>query len=223
MKNYRSTKKDSEIKNIVSQSQKSKKNIVWQTNGEFRQVFEVLEIIKDIQLNLLIIKLDLNFGQIDTTKDIYVKFAYENSVYKTRCLRFQDDKITIISPSELHTTEKRHAPRKRFRSYQDANVDLAMSVYEDFSKPHNLRLRLLDISFEGFAINVSKTNLDFIRSCLQFNLLEINGRKLASPKAVKLRYVTAVVKNSGGKQNIINRVGFSFVDSFTKEQLKMYF
>lgn len=223
MKKYRITKKESELKSIISQSIRLKTNILWQTNGEFRQVFSIVEMKKDVQLNLLLLKIDLSFGTIDPNQPIYIKLDFNDSVFKAKCLRFEHDVITIISPVQIHTIEKRNAPRKRFRSYEDANVDLAMSIYEDFSSPHNLRLKLLDISLEGFAIQVSKTNLDFIRKCQVFNLLELNNKNLTSPVPVNFSYASAVIKNTGGKQKIINLIGFSFKKPFTKEQLKLYF
>jgi hypothetical protein len=223
MKNYRITKKESEIKGIISQSIKHSNNIAWQTSGEFRQVFDVIEMKKDVQLNLLILKLDVGFGSIDKNREIYIKLAHENSVFKAKCLKVDFDRVTVIAPSELHTKENRIAPRKKFKSYDEASMQIAMSVYDDFSSPHILKVKLLDISTDGFAAQVSKTNLDFIRSCVHFNLLEVNGHKLHKPVPIKFSYVTAVIKNTGARQRIINRIGYSFLKPFTKDQLRMYF
>jgi hypothetical protein len=216
---YRSTTDQKEILRILQKSSTSSENILWQPNGEKKNIIPIQCFEIDFVSREVVVFFDRSRFIFSSHLPVYLKLDHRTSVFKVAEIRQAADSISFPFPKNLKTLELRGLPRKVFSQDEDKTVTLIAKNL----KGHELHVRLRDFSPSGLGLIFSEQNRPFLKSNPILWVTKLGEARLETPIKAEIQYINQEqFSRSQKKRQKELKVGlklFEFIPDFALEKI----
>jgi hypothetical protein len=193
---YRTSFDFDEILKILELSRIEGKNLLWQSILDERKITEIDEISFDLKARRVSVVCKENAELLDAKKDVYVKLAYKETVFKGKILKFRDKRVIISIPEEIKTQELRTYPRIRLSLEDEFAAQFSpFGPHSLLSATARINVRIVDISENGLGLIVSDKNRRLFKIGNDFWLAQIGEVSLPNKIIAKVVYNKAIKKS----------------------------
>lgn len=187
IQNYRTSAESKEILRLLQRSGTIEGNFFWQSLATGKRIIPITHIeidfvARDVKVVFESQKFDLDVAQI-----IFVKLETNQTVFKVKDFTYNNGELHFAIPDEVKTLE--HRIEKRLVVPPTREKTLCLRAVQSNSTTQELKVKAVDISYDGLGICVSETNRSFIRHNRILWLTELNGNELRHPILAEVVYI----------------------------------
>ncbi|MDA8791622.1 hypothetical protein N9N67_00175 [Bacteriovoracaceae bacterium] len=222
LQNYRSSTSRKEILKILKDSSNANTSILWQAFPDHRTIYEINEIETDFPNGVIKVSLNQTEEPINESVPAYIKLSHRETIFKGKVLSYSGESITMSIPDEIKTTELREYPRFNFIS--DAEKYVVVGVVTDFMRnaTQSLKVKLFDISTNGFGAVISEGNKKFFYQGAYVYLEMMDSLKVDPKRLGEVVYLETMTFRNAGKQQKGFKVGIKLIQPLTNNFLSFY-
>lgn len=201
-----------EIIKIIEYSSKLDGNIIWQIQGDIRNVYGINSIDYDLEKKHFCLILDKPSKLNIKHESTYIKLTFRNSIFKVDIIEINDRVVILNFPEEVMATEGRKAKRRVFTSKDKKYVTFGI---KDNGIKQTIKLNVLDISTTGMALNVTELEYQMIFDSDYLQLEKLASVSLFKPIESILIYVHEV-------DDSFKRIGIIFRNQLSQDLIEEF-
>lgn len=191
---------------------------IWQSQSITRRLTEIIKIDVDRNLGYFTLEAMERFS-FKPELPLFVKLAYRNMIFKLNPTFYEvcGEKLFCNFPLEARAIEARKTPRYVLSNQAGISITLRRGERSVKEIVHDLEVRVLDASENGFAIMVSGANKKQLNKYDYFWLKAIDQRPLTNHIFGTVSYIND--KGAGLKRGDV-RIGLSLQTSLRTDILE---
>ena len=181
-------------------------------------ISKIVEIQSDLDTGHFTLRMSADTF-VDSAVPLYIRLNYRSTLFRLRPGEFKKsgEHITFCAPREIYSLEERKGGN-RYVLPLTAEISLSLKRFERTYREiiHEIELRIMDVSENGFGIVISSYNRDYLKAADNFWIKSIDHNNLSNPLVGTVCYVAP--KLAYLKHGDV-RVGLSLANPLTQEML----
>lgn len=209
LEKYRSSNRKHEIHETFKQDSVVN-SFIWQNiNGRrFLNYIARIEPMSSIGTVHITFKEPISYISPDET--LYLKLSHNETICKLKYIAHGEQDITVYFPDFIKAVENRMEPRFEIKSDFPIYSTIAISSDLTSKSTQSVRLKLIDISYQGLSIYTTKKQFEKLLMSEFFVFTHLNGDAIHTGIQLTYKYSTPFVYPDGRKAKNALRVGFHF-------------
>jgi hypothetical protein len=169
---------------------------IWQASKiekQGRHLSKIIEITRELNSERFILKISGSV-EIDSKLPFFIRLNYRNLIFRLFPGQYEvlGDKIFCFSPREgMALEERKGGDRYVLPHKEDISLSLKRLKRSLKDLPHELEVRIIDVSERGFGILISGQNKDYLKKNDHFWISSIDHTPLHDPLFGTVCYVVS--------------------------------
>lgn len=197
-----------DITDALIRSKDQKISLMWQTFSGHKTLFQFQIVELDLKEKKIVLTYNGEKEFIDPKHPIFIKLYFRETLFKGKVIKFEQNKLTLSIPTEIHLREYRDNLRVSFSFDEEfAFVRQLQPIINGANFP-TIKISIKDICPKGIGLIISKQNMHLFRIGQLIEILGFSNRMLKVP--IMGRVIYALRHMVGGKK-LHYKVGIELV------------
>lgn len=202
-----------EILKVISEAKNKKRNILWQTKGDSRVVYEIESFEYDPIREVIRCQVE-EFGGVDLQTTVYIKFAFRNTIFKGSIQTLYKNFAYIQVPDEIKLEELREFPRFIFKPEEKRLIKVSVPALITETARLHLDVNLVDLSQGGLGLVLGDEQRQHVMTAKNIELSQLGNFEFKSKIGLKPVWQVDFKQQDhiNGTSSMMKKVGFKFME-----------